>query len=98
MVPKGPRYSSGAFGLGSKVSRWLGAPHNQRSRIDLARRGAAATVHRLDRAKGTLAPVRRKLRRVMPWQEWARKLPMSSMMEAPEGRQGSILRQSNPEA
>ena len=26
MVVNGPRYSAGAFGLGSKVSRWFGAP------------------------------------------------------------------------
>ena len=31
IVPKGPRYSIGASGFGSKVSIWLGPPHNHRS-------------------------------------------------------------------
>src|SRR5262249_13813730 len=37
MVVNGPRYSAGALGLGSKVSRWLGAPQSQSSRTELAR-------------------------------------------------------------
>src|SRR5262245_35306853 len=36
MVAKGPRNSTGAFGLGSNRSRWLGPPPSQTSRMDRA--------------------------------------------------------------
>ena len=61
IVVKGPRISAGALGLGSKVSRWLGAPHSQRSRTDLARRGRSFAAVKFGRplkpsAKGDTNP------------------------------------------
>src|SRR5258708_38367190 len=36
IVEKGPRNSTGALGLGSNKSRWLGPPPSHTSKIDLA--------------------------------------------------------------
>ena len=41
ITPNGPRYSAGALGFGSQVSRWLGAPHRKTNRTDFAFAGAA---------------------------------------------------------
>src|SRR5262249_24981356 len=88
MVAKGPRYSAGALGLGSKVSRWLGAPQSQSRSTDLARTAPyrALSSARLEvlRANGASSPARKNARRLMPWQTRAGKLPMSTIVRFPE--------------
>ena len=66
MVEKGPRYSTGARGLGSNKSRWLGPPPSQINRIDRAF-GACAGAELPSRpgspqAKGAAKAARTKAR------------------------------------
>src|SRR5262245_47894973 len=76
MVAKGPRYSTGAFGLGSNRSRWLGPPPSQTSKTDRAfgAGGVAAAAECIPaQAKGTAQAARRKDRRPTPWQSRVKK-------------------------
>src|SRR5438046_2464683 len=85
----GPRYSAGAFGFGSKVSRWLGAPQRKTKTTDLARPPVAArpiaAAPGKPSASGTEAPQRKNDRRVTPEQVRAGKRPTSNMRPAPVG-------------
>jgi hypothetical protein len=77
MVANGPRTSAGALGLGSNVSRWLGAPHSHSTMTDRARAFGAAVAARP--ANGAAADAVRNARRdTAPCRaEW--KLPTASM-------------------
>ena len=82
IVENGPRYSTGALGLGSKRSRWLGPPPSQTSRIDLALLTSAPFEEAralAANAKGAVTPAERNARRLRPWQVRDRKLPTSTV-------------------
>ena len=70
MTPKGPRYSAGAVGLGSHVSKWLGAPQRKTNTTDLARAVAAARAGSTElprpNASGSDEPNRKNERRETP--------------------------------
>ena len=67
---KGPRYSAGAAGLRSYVSRWLGPPHIQNKMTDVSAGTAASTARTVSRPGRVnppqlSSPARRKSRRSM---------------------------------
>src|SRR5437870_1552133 len=72
IVENGPRYSTGAEGLGSNRSRWLGPPPNQISKMDLAGDAPSAglpAAHRDNgQSSGIANPARRNARRWGAWQ------------------------------
>ena len=74
MVANGPRYSSGAFGFGSKVSSWLGPPHSHSRMTAFADPGLrppdspAPSRSASDSPRTELAPTWRNARRVSVWQ------------------------------
>ena len=86
----GPRYSTGASGFMSKVSRWLGPPPSQINRTDrLLASPAAAAARNAGKpsAIGTLIPAFTNARRLTPWQDPEQKLPTSIMVKRPCSRQ-----------
>src|SRR5262245_23393 len=94
MVANGPRYSAGAFGLGSKVSRWLGPPPSHSNRMDWAfgvpAEDVLASRSGTLEAKGTVRAARTKARRLIPWQSRAGKLPIRNMAPAPASPPSSL--------
>src|SRR5207244_12905118 len=95
-VPNSPRISTGASGLGSKVSMWLGPPCiHMRMQLTLRRcAGAVSEACRRrywdsDRPSADRPPTRRNSRRVWPVQS-ADFLPVESwnMLVGPPSRQG----------
>ena len=70
MVPNGPRFSSGRFGFGSKVSIWLGPPVIQRRMTLLPLEAADFAMARCCNSAGSdspatpASPAFRTLRRV----------------------------------
>jgi len=83
MTPNGPLYSAGAFGFGSNVSKWLGAPQRKTKITDLAfavsAAPAALCTSGIPNATGSEAPIFRNDLRVTPLQVLARNSPMSSI-------------------
>src|SRR3954451_11884478 len=70
IAPNSPRYSKGAYGLGSHVSCWLGPPRIQRMITDFSREAwaclaSARSTSAKDKPASPSTPTFRKLRRSM---------------------------------
>src|SRR5437899_9381461 len=83
MAWNGPRYSSGASGLGSHVSRWLGPPHRKTKSTDFTRGGRRSAARPAappsPSPRGTDPARRKKDRRPIVPQVRVGKLPISSI-------------------
>src|SRR5262245_38799237 len=99
IAPNGPRMSSDAFGLGSKVSNWLGPPLSQMKMHDLCvGEGNSAPAATAPGASNPTAPApaaRRTARRLMPLEVKAEYVDRGSFIKAqciPNAKGNAICR------